>query len=113
MRCLRVTVDYLAASGYSVFPPTPANTGKRYCHFLGDTTFLLCDCRASTIRRAMAKPETSPKIGQEYGAIRSSLPLDRLVPYLVEHIDGFTGPVEVKQFSVSRVFLPFPLSSSH
>jgi len=48
----------------------------------------------------MSKPEPG-KVGQEYGAVRSSLPLERLVPYLEEHIDGFKAPVEVKQFSVS------------
>jgi hypothetical protein len=40
------------------------------------------------------------KVGQEFGAVRSSLPLERLVPYLEKHIEGFKGPVEVKQFSV-------------
>ncbi|CAD6564164.1 MAG: hypothetical protein TREMPRED_003902 [Tremellales sp. Tagirdzhanova-0007] len=57
---------------------------------------------AAPSERAMTKPDTSPKIGQEYGAIRSSLPLERLVPYLEKHIDGFKGPVDVKQFSFGQ-----------
>lgn len=50
----------------------------------------------------MASSSSSPpkKIGQEYGDVRSSLPLERLVPYLEREIEGFQGPVEVKQFKV-------------
>ena len=40
------------------------------------------------------------KIGQEYGDIRAPLPLDRLVPYLEKHVEGYAGPLEVKQFKV-------------
>jgi len=50
------------------------------------------------------------KVGQEFGAVRSSLPLERLVPYLEKHIEGFKGPVEVKQFSVG-VSLLSPVTS--
>lgn len=44
---------------------------------------------------------TAGKVGQEYGDVRSSLPLERLVPYLENNIDGFKGPLDVKQFAVS------------
>lgn len=43
---------------------------------------------------------SSKKIGQELGEVRSSLPLDRLVPYLEQNVKGFKGPLEVKQFKV-------------
>lgn len=43
------------------------------------------------------------KVGQELGEVRSSLPLDRLVPYLEKHVDGYRGPLEVKQFKFGQV----------
>jgi len=42
------------------------------------------------------------KVGQETGQVRSTLPLDKLLPYLEGNIDGFKGPVDVKQFKVGR-----------
>jgi len=41
--------------------------------------------------------------GGGYGAVRSELPLERLEPYLREHVTGFKGPLEVKQFNVSDI----------
>lgn len=41
------------------------------------------------------------KIGQEFGEIRAPLPLDRLVPFLERNVEGYEGPLEVKQFKVS------------
>ena len=40
------------------------------------------------------------KVGQEVGEIRSSLPLDRLEPYLRSSVRGYEGPLTVKQFKV-------------
>lgn len=48
---------------------------------------------------------SSAKIGQEYGDVRAPLPLDRLVPYLEQHVDGYKGPLEVKQFKVGSLAL--------
>lgn len=47
-------------------------------------------------------PSTSDsnKIGQEFGAIRAPLPLDKLVPYLEQNVKGYKGPLEVQQFKV-------------
>lgn len=45
---------------------------------------------------------SSAKIGQEYGDVRAPLPLDRLVPYLEQHVDGYKGPLEVKQFKFGQ-----------
>ena len=42
----------------------------------------------------------SSKVGQEYGEVRSSLPLENLVPYLEKNVEGYIGPLEVKQFKV-------------
>lgn len=44
--------------------------------------------------------ELASKSGTDLGAVRAPLPLDRLVPYLEKYIEGFKGPVEVKQFKV-------------
>ena len=43
------------------------------------------------------------KVGQELGQVRSSLPLDKLVPYLEKHVEGYRGPLEVQQFKFGQV----------
>ena len=48
------------------------------------------------------------KVGQEFGAIRSSLPLDKLEPYLEKNVQGYQGPLEVQQFKFGQVRLSFP-----
>jgi aminoglycoside phosphotransferase (APT) family kinase protein len=47
------------------------------------------------------------KVGQELGAVRSSLPLDKLEPYLEKNVKGYHGPLEVQQFKFGQVSLPF------
>lgn len=44
-----------------------------------------------------------PKDGQAMGEIRTPISLDKLQPYLEKNIDGFAGPVTIKQFGVSRL----------
>lgn len=52
------------------------------------------------------KPEGSDGArGQDTGDVRAPLPLDRLVPYLEENVEGFSGPLEVKQFKVRLLCL--------
>jgi len=46
---------------------------------------------------------TSAKVGQEFGAIRSSLPLDKLEPFLQKNVVGYIGPLEVQQFKFGQV----------
>lgn len=46
------------------------------------------------------------KIGQEFGAVRAPLPLDKLVPFLEKNVRDYKGPLEVQQFKV-RPYLPF------
>ena len=58
----------------------------------------------------MQEQGKSKKVGQEYGEVRSSLPLEKLEPYLEKHIKGFKGPIEVKQFRV-RLSLSLSLSA--
>ena len=41
------------------------------------------------------------KIGQEFGAIRAPLPLDKLVPFLEKNVRDYKGPLEIQQFKVS------------
>ncbi|OCF62127.1 phosphotransferase enzyme family protein [Kwoniella mangroviensis CBS 10435] len=48
-----------------------------------------------------SKPATASS-GSELSSVRSSLPLDKLVPYLEENIEGFKGPVQVKQFKFGQ-----------
>jgi aminoglycoside phosphotransferase (APT) family kinase protein len=48
------------------------------------------------------RAEETRNDGGGYGAVRSELPLDRLEPYLREHVAGFKGPIEVKQFNVRQ-----------
>ena len=52
-------------------------------------------------------PNGAQKIGQGVGAVRSALPLDRLVPYLEKHVEAFRGPLEVKQFTVRTPLFDF------
>ncbi|EIW71601.1 hypothetical protein TREMEDRAFT_28172 [Tremella mesenterica DSM 1558] len=40
--------------------------------------------------------------GQERGKVRTSLHLDRLVPYLESHISGFRSPVQIEQFNFGQ-----------
>jgi hypothetical protein len=47
-----------------------------------------------------SQSQKGQKVGQEYGDIRASLPLDRLVPYLEANVDGWQGPLEIQQFKV-------------
>ena len=49
------------------------------------------------------------KVGQELGAVRSSLPLEKLVPYLEKNVKGYQGPLEVQQFKFGQVR---PITSS-
>lgn len=48
------------------------------------------------------------KVGQEFGAIRSSLPLEKLEPFLEKNVEGYQGPLEVQQFKFGQVS-PFPI----
>ena len=48
------------------------------------------------------------KVGQEFGAIRSSLPLENLEPFLEKNVKGYQGPLEVQQFKFGQV-RPFPI----
>jgi hypothetical protein len=41
------------------------------------------------------------KIGQEFGAIRAPLPLDKLVPFLEKNVRDYKGPLDIQQFKVS------------
>ncbi|WWC73783.1 uncharacterized protein I206_107755 [Kwoniella pini CBS 10737] len=50
--------------------------------------------------------------GGELSSVRSSLPLDKLVPYLEKNIDGFKGPIQVKQFKSNPTYLLTPNSPS-
>jgi hypothetical protein len=43
------------------------------------------------------------KVGQEFGAIRSSLPLEKLEPFLKKNVQGYQGPLEVQQFKFGQV----------
>jgi hypothetical protein len=43
------------------------------------------------------------KVGQEFGAIRSSLPLEKLEPFLEKNVQGYQGPLEVQQFKFGQV----------
>lgn len=43
-----------------------------------------------------------PKDGQAMGEIRTPISLEKLQPYLEKNIDGFAGPVTIKQFGVSN-----------
>lgn len=43
-----------------------------------------------------------PKDGQAMGEIRTPISLDKLQPYLEKNIDGFAGPITIKQFGVSN-----------
>lgn len=43
------------------------------------------------------------KVGQELGEVRSSLPLEKLVPYLEKHVQNYSGPLEVQQFKFGQV----------
>lgn len=43
-----------------------------------------------------------PKDGQAMGEIRTPISLDKLQPYLEKNIDGFAGPITIKQFGVSK-----------
>lgn len=71
-------------------PALPINTSSKvlYLH--------------NTILAQMGAQE-QPNDGGGYGAVRSELPLERLEPYLREHVTGFKGPLEVKQFNVSDI----------
>ncbi|WRT69603.1 uncharacterized protein IL334_006592 [Kwoniella shivajii] len=53
-----------------------------------------------------------PPSGQDVSSVRSALPLDKLVPYLEKNIDGFKGPVDVKQFKSNPTYLLTPSSPS-
>lgn len=46
-----------------------------------------------------------PKDGQAMGEIRTPISLEKLQPYLEKNIEGFAGPVTVKQFGVSNLDL--------
>ncbi|WWC65743.1 uncharacterized protein I303_108365 [Kwoniella dejecticola CBS 10117] len=46
--------------------------------------------------------------GSELSSVRSSLPLDKLLPYLERNIDGFKGPIQVKQFKSNPTYLLSP-----
>ncbi|KAK8849604.1 hypothetical protein IAR55_004939 [Kwoniella newhampshirensis] len=50
----------------------------------------------------MSTKTSIPRSGQELSDVRSALPLDKLVPYLEDNIEGFRGPVEVKQFKFGQ-----------
>ena len=48
-----------------------------------------------------------PKIkGGEYGEIRASIDIDNLNAYLSKHIPSIKAPVDVKQFKVSKEYVP-------
>ncbi|ORX37802.1 kinase-like domain-containing protein [Kockovaella imperatae] len=49
-----------------------------------------------------ASSSNSRKVGQQVGEVRSALPLDKLVPYLEKNVDGWKGPLEVKQFKFGQ-----------
>ncbi|XAO25598.1 hypothetical protein I312_104426 [Cryptococcus bacillisporus CA1280] len=60
--------------------------------------------------------ELASKSGTDLGAVRAPLPLDRLVPYLEKYVEGFKGPVEVKQFKFGQsnpTYLITPSLPSH
>lgn len=44
--------------------------------------------------------------GTAYGEIRAPLDKAKLVPYLEAHVAGFKGPLDIKQFGVSRLLSP-------
>lgn len=44
--------------------------------------------------------------------MRSSLPLERLVPYLEQHVEGYRGPLKVQQFKFGQVGRSLPLTTS-
>ncbi|WVQ79271.1 hypothetical protein IAT38_001367 [Cryptococcus sp. DSM 104549] len=44
----------------------------------------------------------TPHSGADFAEIRAALPLERLVPYLEKSIEGFKGPVDVKQFKFGQ-----------
>ncbi|TXT12818.1 hypothetical protein VHUM_01219 [Vanrija humicola] len=50
----------------------------------------------------MAVPGTRPKDGQAYGDVRAPLSLDKLQPFLEKNVDGFAGPITVKQFGFGQ-----------
>ncbi|KAK4687524.1 hypothetical protein P7C73_g2601, partial [Tremellales sp. Uapishka_1] len=50
----------------------------------------------------MASPSSTKKVGQETGEVRSTLPLDKLIPYLETNVEGFNTPLEVKQFKFGQ-----------
>ena len=45
-------------------------------------------------------------MGGEYGEIRASIDIDNLNAYLSKHIPGIKTPVDVKQFNVSKDYVP-------
>lgn len=63
-----------------------------------------CQHRTPVCYRCKMPPK---KIGQELGQVRSNLPLDKLVPYLEKHVDGYRGPLEVQQFKFGQVSVVF------
>ncbi|WWD20228.1 hypothetical protein CI109_104704 [Kwoniella shandongensis] len=50
----------------------------------------------------MSSNGSTSRSGAELSDVRSALPLDKLVPYLEKSIEGFRGPVEVKQFKFGQ-----------
>ncbi|WVF68431.1 hypothetical protein IAT40_003196 [Kwoniella sp. CBS 6097] len=60
----------------------------------------------------MGEREPKSRSGSELSSVRTPLPLERLVPYLEANIEGFKGPVQVKQFKSNPTYLLTPSSSS-
>lgn len=44
--------------------------------------------------------------GAAYSEVRSTLPLEKLEPYLIANIPGYTGPLTIKQFNASPPLPP-------
>lgn len=42
-----------------------------------------------------------PRDGTTVGAIRAQIDVGRLLPYLEKNVEGFKGPLTMKQFGVS------------
>ncbi|WVW87025.1 hypothetical protein I302_109081 [Kwoniella bestiolae CBS 10118] len=59
---------------------------------------------------ASSSKSASASSGSELSTVRSSLPLEKVVPYLEQNIEGFKGPVEVKQFKSNPTYLLTPSS---
>ncbi|WWC92702.1 uncharacterized protein L201_007661 [Kwoniella dendrophila CBS 6074] len=59
-----------------------------------------------------SKDDASESTGSQLSAVRSALPLDKLVQYLEKNIKGFQGPLQVKQFKSNPTYLLTPKSPS-